>query len=404
MRSRVTRALGTVTVMAALGFVTPATVAGAAAVPAGARRTPPPTIYIAGCVDCASGKVTPFHTATNHVGKKIPVGQEPFAIAVTPDGKTVYAVNSGSDTVTPINTATNTAGPAIPVGLAPVAIAVTPDGKTAYVVNYQSSSVTPIDTATNTAGRPIGVGAFPYEIAISPDGRTAYVAGRGNPGTVTPIDTATNTPGPAITMNAFVGDIVFTPDSKTAYVAASVANCCHAAKVIPINVVTNTAGRAIHIGAPPRHMAITPNGATLYVTLDKAIGSVVPVSTATNKVGKPISAGNRPTLIAITPDGTKAYVASQNHSDHNGLISYHSVLTSITIATGAVSRRIVVASGVPHLLLTMAFTPNGATLYALGYAEATTLPGFLVAVDTATNKASRHFPVGLLPSSMAITP
>jgi hypothetical protein len=52
----------------------------------------------------------------------------------------------------------------------------------------------------------------------------------------------------------------------------------------------------------------------------------------------------------------------------------------------------------------MVFTPNGATLYALGYAEANNLPGFLVAVDTATNQASRHFPVGLTPSSMVITP
>jgi YVTN family beta-propeller protein len=71
---------------------------------------------------------------------------------------TAYAVNQGSDTVTPIATATDTAGRPITVGSRPWAIAITPDGKTAYVANTSADMVTPIATATNTAGRPITVG------------------------------------------------------------------------------------------------------------------------------------------------------------------------------------------------------------------------------------------------------
>jgi hypothetical protein len=52
----------------------------------------------------------------------------------------------------------------------------------------------------------------------------------------------------------------------------------------------------------------------------------------------------------------------------------------------------------------MAFTPSGNTLYVLGHSSGTGVPGFLVAINTATNKASRHFAVGPDPSSMAITP
>jgi YVTN family beta-propeller protein len=70
--------------------------------------------------------------------------------------------------VTPIVTATNTAGTPITVGSAPWAIAITPDGKTAYVVNRGSGTVTPIVTATNIAGTPITVGSYPYAIAITP--------------------------------------------------------------------------------------------------------------------------------------------------------------------------------------------------------------------------------------------
>ena len=44
------------------------------------------------------GTVTPIDTATNTPGEPIDVGNEPFAIAVTPDGKTVYAANTWENT------------------------------------------------------------------------------------------------------------------------------------------------------------------------------------------------------------------------------------------------------------------------------------------------------------------
>ena len=110
---------------------------------------------------------------------------------------TAYVVNSQSNTVTPIQTATDTAGPAIKVGVSPYAIAITPDGKTAYVGNQDSGTVTPIRTATDTAGPAIAVGRDPVAIAITPDGKTAYVANF-HSGTVTPIRTATGVAGPAI--------------------------------------------------------------------------------------------------------------------------------------------------------------------------------------------------------------
>ena len=148
--------------------------------PLRSRRTArPPT-----SLNASSGTVTPITTATNTAGPPIPVGNDPYAIAITPDGKTAYVANAGSGTVTPIATATNTAGAPIPVGKDPYVIAITPDGKTAYVTNYNSGTVTPIATATNTAGPPIPTGK-PTAIAITPDGKTAYVVkprlGHGDP-------------------------------------------------------------------------------------------------------------------------------------------------------------------------------------------------------------------------------
>ncbi len=50
----------------------------------------------------------------------------------------------------------------------PYAIAITPNGKTAYVANFDSGTVTPIRTATNTAVRAINAGSRPGGVAITP--------------------------------------------------------------------------------------------------------------------------------------------------------------------------------------------------------------------------------------------
>src|SRR5205823_10824544 len=65
---------------------------GAAASPAGTRAATPVTAYV---VNFLAGTVTPVNTATNTAGKAIKVGNGPSAIAITPDGKTAYIVNSG---------------------------------------------------------------------------------------------------------------------------------------------------------------------------------------------------------------------------------------------------------------------------------------------------------------------
>ena len=87
---------------------------------------------------------------------------------------TAYVANLGSRTVIPIRG--TTAGSPIFTGHFAWAIAITPNGKTVYVVDNHTGTVTPIRTATNTAGPPIATGYAPYAVAITPDGKTAYVA------------------------------------------------------------------------------------------------------------------------------------------------------------------------------------------------------------------------------------
>ena len=116
-----------------------------------------PTAYVPNGGAPGKGAVVPISTATNTAGTPIKVGEIPYGVMITPDGKTAYVLaNTGGfpfqGTVTPISTATGTAGKPIKVGRDPGLIAITPDGKTVYVTNFISGTVTPVSTATNTAG------------------------------------------------------------------------------------------------------------------------------------------------------------------------------------------------------------------------------------------------------------
>ena len=90
-----------------------------------------------------------------------------------PAATTLYVATYNSNlhthegTVVPINTTTNTPGKFIHItGL--LQIAITPDGKTVYAV-HQAGTITPISTATDTPGQPIHVaGTYTQAIAITP--------------------------------------------------------------------------------------------------------------------------------------------------------------------------------------------------------------------------------------------
>jgi YVTN family beta-propeller protein len=330
-----------------------------------------------------AGTVTPIDTVTNTALPPIPVGNNPEAIAITPDGTTAYVVNQADGTVTPIDTATNTALKPISIGVTgQAAIAITPDGTTAYVAT--GDTVTPINIATNTALTPISFGAIggsgTDDIAITPDSKTAYVVYDGE--TVIPINTATNTALKPIPLSgsSSIG-IAITPDGTTAYVTSAVP----AGEVTPINIATNTALEPIPAGSDAEAIAITPDGETAYVTGFIA-DTVTPINIATNTTLKPIPAGGGnggPFVIAITPNGKTAYVLYQETNP---------IVTPINIATNTALPPIQVSSYTDAI----AFTPDGATAYV-------TTGDTVTPIDTATNTALTPIPAGG-PVAIAITP
>jgi YVTN family beta-propeller protein len=99
-------------------------------------------------------------------------------VAVAPDGTRIYVANtvSGSITVLSADRANSTYGSTvtlltIPVGTEPYGLALTPSGKKLYVANARSNSVSVIDTSTNLVVKTIAdAGIEPRGIAITNGG------------------------------------------------------------------------------------------------------------------------------------------------------------------------------------------------------------------------------------------
>jgi len=217
------------------------------------------TAYVAN-----ADSVTPINVATGAAGPYIPVGTGPNAVVFALDGKTAYV--DGSEVV-PINVETGTAEAAIPVKAN--ALAITPDGKTLYALNGESpghgmaasDTVTPIDTATRSPGTPISLSSVTqnyFELLMAPNGKTLYALDQ--QGQVTPIDTQANAAEPTVKDGeGYANDMAITPDGKIIYIADPEDNT-----VIPYDTVTQTMGKPINLaGSNPNiqvayYIAVSP--------------------------------------------------------------------------------------------------------------------------------------------------
>ena len=139
-----------------------------------------------------SDTVSVIDTPSNTVVATVNVGTQPYAVAVTPDGKQAYVANCGGD-VFVIATSNNTVSSKVVVGGCPYDVAITPDGTRAYVVRDNANSVWAIDTSSNTVVAKVTVAGTPGAIAITPDGTRAYVVSVGALSGVSVIDISSNT-------------------------------------------------------------------------------------------------------------------------------------------------------------------------------------------------------------------
>lgn len=136
------------------------------------QRAPDGTLLVA-CTDSNAADV--IDPATGKSLRRIPLGDEPEAFDLSPDGKTIYVSNEDEGEASFIDAATGKKLKSVKVGKEPEGVKVSADGKTLYVTSEVASLIHVIDVASAKVVKNIKVGKRPRRMAITPDGRELWV-------------------------------------------------------------------------------------------------------------------------------------------------------------------------------------------------------------------------------------
>jgi PQQ-dependent catabolism-associated beta-propeller protein len=136
------------------------------------QRMPDGKIMVA-CTDSNAADV--IDPATGKSVRRIPLGDEPEAFDISPDGKTIYVSNEDEGEASFIDAVTGKPIASVKVGKEPEGVKISADGKTLYVTSEVASLVHVIDVASAKVVKNIKVGKRPRRMAFTPDGKELWI-------------------------------------------------------------------------------------------------------------------------------------------------------------------------------------------------------------------------------------
>ena len=298
----------------------------------------------AGYLVTSGGTVQRFSTSTNAVTATLAgAGTQLVDVAIAPDGRTAYAVDTAANAVRVIDTATTTVTSSITGFNTPVAIAIAPDGTRAYVVNNGSNTFSVIDTANSTVIGTYPAGTAPTDAVVSADGTLLYVTAGTD---LTARSTTTGAVQTTYALGATGSAVALT--ATAAYTANGTPFSVSSAPLSGSTASTLFSGMA----GQPRAIAISRDGATLYLgTGEFGTGSLL---TAPTSGGTLTSIGSAASwdvnAVAVTPDSSTVYAAAGN-------------LVTVTNASGTptISLAGAASSGITAIAVCPATAPTAPT-------------------------------------------
>jgi len=201
-----------------------------------------------------SKAVAVYNPATNTIEAVLPIGQDGTHMLVpTKDGRSFYTANIGSNSVTAVKLKADgslASSTNIPVGKGPEGIDISPDGKEVWAANSGDGSVSIIDTATGKLQKTFDVGTkHSNRLKFTPDGKLVLLSDLGS-GELLILDAATRKELKRLKLGISAEGILITPDGARAFVAVSGDN-----KVAVIDLKSLAVTNTFQSGSDPDGMA-----------------------------------------------------------------------------------------------------------------------------------------------------
>ena len=267
-----------------------------------------------------------LNPGTLEVEDTIGVPGEPFAVVVSDDRAYVSTSSASYDAISVIDTSTKTAIATYPLAFGVTALAISPNGKRVYAgrTGHDYVDVAVIDTTAERVGTidiATGAGIGVDAIVVDPTGARLYVAttdARGSQLVV--VDAETARVDRKVWVGSPIRDLAFA--DGTAYVLTS--DRVRGGAVSLIDMSTNRITDTIELGiGAPTQMTLSPDKTRAYIV---DYDHVAVLCTLSHEVVTTVTVDARPSCVALDSDGERLYVA-----DYAGEVATFSVASTLPL-------------------------------------------------------------------------
>jgi YVTN family beta-propeller protein len=317
---------------------------------------------LAGCVqggevvrvlqsNSAGDNIHVIDPATNKVVGTIEDIEAPHGVAISPDGRRIYASNEALKTLDVVDSGSLKVTNRIPLSGLPNNVDVAKDGAYVYVgIRQPPGAVDVIDTRALKNVKSVAVPGEVHNVYVTPDGKyvvSGSIAGK----TISVIDAPAHTVAWTLTLDAGIRPMAFTrnADGSTKEIIVqlsdfhgfAVVDFASRKEIRPRITLPDPPGEhketEVLQGSPSHGMAITPDGKTLWVT-SKYYEYVAAYSLPDFRFLKTVKVGMHPDWITITPDGKGVYVALAG-DDITAVVDNRTMKVVKKIRVGSVPKR-----------------------------------------------------------------
>ena len=253
-------------------------------------------------------------------------------LAVTRDGKWLFATNLASGRLSVIDTDAMETVASIATGTRTHVVTLTNDNRHAWVCNIGENNISIIDTKTFRILGTIAVGKGPTGLAFSRDGQFAYVSNQGDR-TVEVIETASHRIVKTIPVGTNPHFLILGPDGRIWGTNTG------GTDIYVIDPATQDKVASLNVGPAPQQIAFGfkgLQGPNAYVTVAGLNKIVVVNADAKNlRILEQIDVGQRPNGAWANREGTRVYAVHEVSND----LRVIDTGTSQVIATVPVGRK-----------------------------------------------------------------